>query len=165
MQAMVLSIIGKDRPGLIKEISQCVTQANGNWLQSRFCHLSGQFAGFVEVMLPLDQHEALVKACQDIESLNITLAPAELSTTERTQTLNIVVTGNDRQGIVSDISQTLSNMNVSIEEMETTCTSAPNWGSPIFTTKMFLACQQETDIDEVKEALEQITDDLVVEFL
>jgi glycine cleavage system regulatory protein len=164
MQAMVLTVVGKDQAGLIEQIAKCVNQANGNWLKSSFCHLSGHFAGFVEVMLPKENHNALIQACHTISHLQITLVPASLDDSAKHQSFGITVTGNDRQGIVNDISHRLSNLNVSIREMDTSCESAPNWGSPIFTADMTLACNEDVDVDDIKEALEQITDDLVVEF-
>ncbi len=164
MQAMVLSVVGKDKPGLVQEIAKCIKDADGNWMKSSFCHLSGHFAGFVEVMLAKENHNALIQACHTLSSLQITLVPASIDDTGNNQILELTVTGNDRQGIVNDISHSLTNLNVSIKEMETSCESAPNWGSPIFTAEMTLACDDKMNIDDVKEALEQITDDLVVEF-
>lgn len=164
MQAMVLTVVGKDQAGLIEQIAQCVNQADGNWLKSSFCHLSGHFAGFVEVMLPKQNHNALIQACHTLSSLQITLVPAHIDDSARDQSFGVTVTGNDRQGIVNDISHRLTHLNVNIKEMETSCESAPNWGSPIFTANMTLACDANLDIDEIKDALEQITDDLVVEF-
>jgi glycine cleavage system regulatory protein len=49
--------------------------------------------------------------------------------------------------------------------METNCESAPNWGSQIFSAKMTLAGDENTTIDDFIEALEHITDDLVVELI
>jgi glycine cleavage system regulatory protein len=163
MQAMVLTVVGKDKPGLIEQIAKAIKQADGNWLKSSFCHLSGHFAGFVEVMLPLDNHNKLIQACHTLSNLQITLVPASIDDVNNTNELQISVTGNDRQGIVNDISHCLTNLNVSIKEMETRCESAPNWGSLIFSAHMTLACDDNTDIDDIIEALEQITDDLVVE--
>lgn len=163
MQAMVLSVVGKDKPGLVEQIAKCVHEANGNWLKSSFCNLSGHFAGFVEVMLPKENHNALIQACHTLSSLQITLLPAGIIEAENYQTFTLTVTGNDRQGIVSDISHCLAKLNVSINEMDTNCESAPNWGSPIFSATMALACEASLKADDVQDALEQITDDLVVE--
>jgi formyltetrahydrofolate hydrolase len=43
MQAMVLSIIGADKLGLVDEVASAIAKAEGNWLRSSFCHLSGHF--------------------------------------------------------------------------------------------------------------------------
>jgi glycine cleavage system regulatory protein len=162
---MVLTVVGKDKPGLIAQIASSIKQANGNWLKSSFCHLSGHFAGFVEVMLPIENHNQLIQACHTLSSLQITLVPASIADSNNTREFKISVTGNDRQGIVNDISHCLTNLNVSIKEMETGCESAPNWGSQIFSAQMTLACDENTDIDDIIEALEHITDDLVVELI
>ena len=165
MQAMVLTVVGKDKPGLVEQIAKSIKDANGNWLKSSFCHLSGHFAGFVEVMLPFESHNQLIQSCHTISNLQITLVPASLEDSKQTHEFEISVTGNDRQGIVNDISHCLTNLNVSIKEMETNCESAPNWGSQIFSAKMTLAGDENTTIDDIIEALEHITDDLVVELI
>ncbi len=163
MQAMVLTLIGDDKPGLIDSIAQCIIDAQGNWLKSSFCQLSGQFAGFVEVMLPKDKHNDLVRACHQLSHLKITLVPTQ----NREETLDlpatILVTANDRQGIVSDIASTLKQFDINITEMNTQCGSAPNWGSPLFTAKVKITMADGTDLDSVKAAIEDITDDLMVE--
>ncbi|WP_250884054.1 ACT domain-containing protein [Glaciecola sp. XM2] len=165
MQAMVLTVVGKDKPGLIEQIAKAVKQADGNWLKSSFCHLSGHFAGFVEVMLPLANHNQLIQACHTLSSLQITLVPAAIDDINNTREFALIVTGNDRQGIVNDISHCLANLQVSIKELNTHCQSAPNWGSPLFTAKMQLACAPDLQLDDIQDALEQITDDLVVELI
>ncbi|WP_415926394.1 glycine cleavage system protein R [Ningiella sp. W23] len=164
MQAMVLSVVGKDRPGLVEDIAKCVNKADGNWLKSSFCHLSGHFAGFVEVMLPSAQHNALVQACHALSSLQITLMPASVESQQDAQELVMTLTANDRKGIINDISHCLASLNINITEMETTCESAPNWGNQIFSAKIKLAAPPSLSSDDVKESIEQITDDLVVEF-
>nr|WP_136250354.1 ACT domain-containing protein [Ningiella ruwaisensis] len=163
MQAMVLSVIGKDKPGLVEQISKCISDADGNWLKSSFCHLAGHFAGFVEVMLPKENHNQLIQACHALSNLQITLVPASIDDSSNDKLIRMSVTGNDRKGIVSEISQHLARLNISIQEMETNCDSAPNWGSPIFTADLVLACGQDIDADDIRETIEQITDDLVVE--
>ncbi|MBF7072016.1 amino acid-binding protein [Glaciecola sp. MH2013] len=170
MQAMVLTIIGKDEPGLVDAIAKCITDANGNWLKSSFCQLSGQFAGFIEVMLERDKHDELVSACQNLANLHITLLPSsELNNSDSDQSsaelpvVNMTVTANDRRGIVSDIASALKRFNINIIEMSTRCESAPNWGSLLFTAKLSFSLVADVDLDDIKAAVEGITDDLMVE--
>lgn len=163
MQAMVLTLIGKDKPGLVDEIAKCIIDANGNWLKSSFCQLSGQFAGFIEVMIPQEKHSELVKACHQLAHLHITLVPSHAHDQALDAKAIIQVTGNDRRGIVGDITSTLKTFDINITEMTTQCESAPNWGSPLFTAKVTVSMAQSMDLDNIKSAIEDITDDLMVE--
>jgi glycine cleavage system regulatory protein len=163
MQVMVLTLIGKDKPGLVDAIAKCIMDAEGNWLKSSFCQLSGQFAGFIEVMLPQDKHNELVHACHQLAHLHITLQPSNAHEISLDAKAVILVTGNDRRGIVSDITSTLKTFDINIIEMTTKCESAPNWGSPLFTAKVIISISPQMDLDNVKLAIEDITDDLMVE--
>lgn len=178
MQAMILTVIGKDKVGLVNEIAQCIKDAQGNWLKSSFCHLAGQFAGFVQVMLPQSKHQQLITACNNISNLHITLTPVALNTDENDSLLStknntgnaalvetqIKVTGNDRQGIVSDITSTLNTFNINIMTLNTTCESAPNWGNSLFIANLSIQCQPDVEPSQLKESIEALADDLIVEF-
>ncbi len=163
MQAMVLSVIGKDKPGLVDEIATVVRKVEGNWLKSSFCQLSGHFAGFVEIMLPEDKHEQLVQICQNLSSLQITPLPAHKVNTGIDKTITFAVTGNDRRGIVSDVTSCLKGFNLNILELHTSCDSAPNWGSQLFSATMVIEAPQEFEASKIIEAVENIADDLMVD--
>ncbi|WP_412971207.1 glycine cleavage system protein R [Glaciecola sp. MF2-115] len=163
MQAMVLTLIGKDKPGLVDEIAKCIIDSEGNWLKSSFCQLSGQFAGFIEVMIPQEKQNDLVHACHQLAHLHITLVPSHAHEQSLNAKAIIQVTGNDRRGIVSDITSVLKTFDINITEMTTNCESAPNWGSPLFTAKVTISVAKSMDLDKVKLAIEDITDDLMVE--
>jgi glycine cleavage system regulatory protein len=163
MQAMVLTLIGKDKPGLVDAIAKCILDADGNWLKSSFCQLSGQFAGFIEVMLPQEKQNELVQACHQLAHLHIALLPSNEHESLLDAKAVILVTGNDRRGIVSDITSTLKTFDINIIEMTTQCESAPNWGNPLFTAKIIVSISPKMDLDNIKLAIEDITDDLMVE--
>jgi glycine cleavage system regulatory protein len=165
MQAMVLTIIGKDQPGLVDDLAKAVTNANGNWLRSSFCQLSGHFAGFVEVLLPPENHNSLVSDCHALSNLQITLLPANHLAVNATNASNIKmkVTGNDRQGIVSDVSGALKRFDLNIIELQTSCDSAPNWGSPLFSAVISVQLPQGIEPSQLKQAIEDIADDLIVD--
>lgn len=163
MQAMVLSIIGKDKSGLVDELAKAVANAEGNWLRSSFCHLAGHFAGFVEIMLPKENHNALVGDCHALSNLQITLLPANEFEVQDTKQLYIKVTGNDRKGIVRDVTSALSAFALNIIELDTKCESAPNWGHLLFTANMLVETPAAFDASKLTQAIEDIADDLMVD--
>ena len=160
---MVLSIIGKDKKGLVDEVAKAVKNAHGNWLRSSFCHLSGHFAGFVEIMLPQENHNALVNNCHALSNLQITLVPANEHTKSDTKELHLRVTGNDRNGIVSDVTGALKTFDLNIIELDTKCESAPNWGSLLFTANIVVEVPTQFDTSKLTQAIEEIADDLMVD--
>jgi len=163
MQAMVLSIIGKDKSGLVDALAKAIAKAEGNWLRSSFCHLAGHFAGFVEIMLPKENHNMLVSDCHALSNLQITLLPANESQVQDTKQVYIKVTGNDRKGIVKDVTSALSTFELNIIELETKCESAPNWGNLLFTAKMLVETPSSFDTSKLARSIEDIADDLMVD--
>lgn len=163
MHAMVLSIIGQDKPGLVDDVAKAVANAQGNWLKSSFCQLGGHFAGFVEIMLPKEQHDKLVNDCKALSSLQITLIPASDFIPQAYDKYIIKVTGNDRQGIVRDITGSLKSFDVNIVELDTLCESAPNWGSPLFSASITVELQDGVNAEKLRDAIENIADDLMVD--
>ena len=63
--SMVMTLIGKDRPGLVESLSRTVEEHGGNWEESRMAHLAGQFAGKSLDQLDLDDLLKLLRECRD----------------------------------------------------------------------------------------------------
>lgn len=163
MQAMVLSIIGKDKSGLVDDVAKAVAKAEGNWLRSSFCHLAGHFAGFVEVTLPKENQNKLVSDCHALSNLQITLLPANEYAVADTKQSIIKVTGNDRKGIVRDVTGALTSFDVNIVELDTKCESAPNWGNLLFTANIVVETPKAFETTKLRDAIEDIADDLMVD--
>jgi glycine cleavage system regulatory protein len=53
-----MTIIGKDRTGLVESIARVVAENGGNWLESRMCRLGGQFAGILRIHVPVEKQSA-----------------------------------------------------------------------------------------------------------
>ena len=46
---LVLTVIGRDRPGLVEAIASQIAKHGGNWEESRMAHLAGKFAGILRI--------------------------------------------------------------------------------------------------------------------
>ena len=64
---LVLTLIGVDRPGLVKAISNVASRHGANWEASRMARLGGKFAGLLLVTLEPARAEALRR---DLEALS-----------------------------------------------------------------------------------------------
>lgn len=161
-----MTLIGPDRPGLVESIAALVTRHGGNWLESRMSRLGGQFAGILQIEVPTANETALIQALQTLESggLKLVLAP-EGAPREilpgHLSVLNIV--GQDRPGIVREITGTLARHGVNVEELETGCESAAMSGETLFRAHATLSIPSSCNTAALRQELEKIAADLIVE--
>ncbi|QJR80211.1 glycine cleavage system protein R [Alteromonas pelagimontana] len=163
MQSLVITIMGKDKPGLVDTVAKCVYQHSGNWQGSSFAHMAGLFTGFVEVHVPEDQHDKLVKALNALPDLTVQSVSATTQSSPFSDTLIVEVMGNDKPGIVQELTSILNQFNLNIVSFDSHCESAPNWGSLMFKAKTVIAVPDSFDNSALKTSLEGIANDLVVD--
>ena len=162
MASLILTVLGADRPGLVRALSEAVAAAGGSWLESRMARLAGQFAGIVLVEAP----EQLVEDLRRLESqgLRITVQPGVAGApSEPAPRLALEVVGNDRPGIVRDISQVLAGCGVNIEELTTGVVSGSFSGEPLFKVTALLRAPDEAAVDAARAGLEALGNELMVD--
>lgn len=162
-----MTIIGPDRPGLVELISSLVAEHGGNWLESRMSHLGGHFAGILHIHVPSEKEKALVAALQAIDprELNIVVHRGNLTATDCDKNLSMLeIVGQDRPGIVRQISQALAEYGVNVEELHTECSSAPMSGETLFKARVKLHIPASSKRSELQKQLEKIAQDLMVDF-
>ena len=71
--------------------------------------------------------------------------------------------GNDKAGIVQELTSVLNQFNLNILNFSSRCESAPNWGSLIFKANAVIAVPEGFDDDALQDALESLANDLVVD--
>jgi glycine cleavage system regulatory protein len=163
MASLILTVVGPDRPGLVRALAEAVAARSGSWLESRMARLAGQFAGIVLVEAPdslLDDLHALESQGLRITVQNATSGPAAAVGTPR---LALEVVGNDRPGIVRDISQVLAASGVNIEELTTGVVSGSFSGETLFRVTAFLRAPDAAAMDAVRAGLELLGNELMVD--
>ncbi len=58
--SLVVTVMGPDRPGIVRLLSDKAQRFGANWTDSRMARLAGEFAGMVHFEVPHDNAEALV---------------------------------------------------------------------------------------------------------
>ena len=164
-RSIVMTVIGEDRPGLVDSVASIVAQHGGNWLESRMSRLGGQFAGIVHVEVPQEKEPPLVQALKnlDAEGLKVVVySDRRLPATQQPfSTLEIV--GQDRPGIVRQISHALATFGVNVEELHTECSSAAMSGETLFRATARLSIPSSCNVEDLRQTLEKIAADLIVE--
>jgi glycine cleavage system regulatory protein len=166
LKSLVLTIIGTDRPGLVEIVAQVVTQYGGNWVESRMSHLSGQFAGILHVSVPVESVAQLATELQALESqgLKVTIASSEdESTRPDFCVMQLDLLGNDRPGIMREVTQALASLEVNVEELQTECVNAPMSGGKLFQATAELRLPKELSESKLWDRLEKIAHDLTVD--
>ena len=163
--SIVLTVIGPDRPGIVELLSTTIAAHGGNWEQSRMAHLAGQFAGILRVTVPHDQLTALHRALDGLGSSGLRLVSEASAAAERgaLRAYRLSLVGDDREGIVRDLSRALAAREVNVEELDTRCESAPMSGEQLFHARALLHVPAALDIGDLQRTLEALADDLMVE--
>ena len=68
--ALVLTVIGDDRVGLVEALADTVSTHGGNWEHSQMAELAGKFAGIVVVTVPDDRATDLTGALRALDHLS-----------------------------------------------------------------------------------------------
>jgi glycine cleavage system regulatory protein len=163
--SLVMTVIGNDRPGLVDSVASIVAEHGGNWLESRMSRLAGQFAGIVHVEVPAENELALTKALKtlDARGLTVVVHSGQRKAAAGRQTSVLEIVGQDRPGIVRQISHTLAEFGVNVEELQTECASAAMSGETLFKASAILSIPESCNVAELRRALERIAADLIVE--
>lgn len=161
-----MTVIGRDRPGLVESVASIVAKHGGNWLESRMARLGGQFAGIVHVTVPSDQQQAFESELQQLgqDGLNIVVKADSVSAGLAPQAVRqLEIVGQDRPGIVRQITQALAGFGVNVEELETECESAAMSGETLFKARARLSIPPSCDLSQLRQTLEKIAADLIVD--
>lgn len=163
MKSIVITMVGNDKPGLIDSIAQMINSSQGSWQASSFAHMAGHFAGFAEILIAEDKEAALLQNLSDHPDLKITSSAGLENVKPELKRATVEVEGNDRSGIVSELSGVLHQFDLNILQFNSFCESAANWGNQIFKARADVELPEKLDIDELQEALEALSDDLMVD--
>lgn len=165
---IVMTLMGRDRTGLVESVASVVAKHEGNWLESRMCHLGGQFAGVLRVSVEEKNLSALTEALDALSVKGLTLIHKAGSVEEADPVarslVSLEVLGQDRPGIVSRITEVLAGLDVNVEELHTELTTAPMSAECLFKAWGILKLPRSVQLAYLREQLESVAADLMVDF-
>lgn len=163
----VMTVIGKDRPGIVRSLAENVAAHGGNWLDSRMARLGGHFAGILRVEIPRDQQILFLKSLQQLETGGLKIVAAEGQGEEAKlqefQAAELSIVGQDRPGIVHQITQALAQNGVNVEELKTECVSAAMSGENLFQAQIRVRIPKDSSLPKLRKEIEAIAADLMIE--
>ncbi|NES10415.1 glycine cleavage system protein R [Pseudomonas laurentiana] len=165
MNHLVLTVIAADKAGQVERIAECIAEHNGNWLESRMARMAGQFAGILRVAVPAESYDELVEALQALASqgIRVLIAESGIEPSCTWKPIAMELVGNDRPGIVRDITRLLAELGINVERLNTDVRPAPMSSEPLFYAEALLALPLTLSLEQLQKHLEALADDLMVE--
>ncbi|MES2924256.1 MAG: ACT domain-containing protein [Verrucomicrobiota bacterium] len=163
---LIMTVLGNDRPGLVSTLADTVASHGGNWLESRMARLAGQFAGIARIECPAETVDALIAELQSpghSGGLTVLAVREDVVEPAARRTLIVDVVGNDRPGIVRELSAAVAKAGGNIEELTTGLESAPMSGHPMFRAHGVVSIPEDTETEVLIAAIESLGGDLTVD--
>lgn len=163
--SIVMTVLGSDRPGLVQSLSETIARHQGSWQESRLVRLAGQFAGVVRIDAPSASIDALLADLQHpgIPGLIIQAVREDHPESTPANTLRVAVTGNDRPGIIRELSSAIASCGGNVEELRTGLESAPMSGHALFQAHCLISLPHGLDSSAILQAIENLSPDLTAD--
>jgi glycine cleavage system transcriptional repressor len=170
-QWFAIAAIGRDRPGIVADLSECVYEGGCNLEDASMTMLGNEFA---TLMLASGTGEdvaaKLSDACRRLEwerDLTVFLRPLDAQPPAVAGVADIThqltAEGVDKAGIVAGVSRTLAARSIDIVDLRGRISPVPQSGTPLYTLTIRMRVPKETDVDEFNTALSEMASKLDVE--
>ena len=164
--SLVVTVMGPDRPGIVSLLADRAQRHGANWAASRMATLAGEFAGMVHLEVPRAQAEALAEALRALETsgLRIVVAKSDSGTAPSGfRGVELELIGEDRVGIVSQLTHILAVRGVSIEHIHTEIAHAAPAAKPTFKVNAHLLVPKAVDANALRHELEALAREMMVD--
>jgi len=165
-----VTVIGRDRPGIVAELSRVLYEVGINIEDSSMTILMGQFAMilFVSTESDIDQ-QGLMRNYQGVmDKLKLFITVEELAKTElskgaavRGSLYLISVIGTDKPGIVYRLAELLSSKRINIRDMNTKV--IPGENTTVYTMLIEVCIPEGVDIEVLEEKLAALEKEMSID--
>jgi glycine cleavage system transcriptional repressor len=162
MARAVISTIGRDRPGIVNELTEAVSNLGLNIDDSRMTVLGGEFAVLMSVTgneEPLEQLRAELENVCAARDTAFLFRRTEERSAAATLPYRVRVVAMDHPGIVQGIASFFSARQINIRDLNTETERAAHTGTPIFNLTMTVEVPAGVKVRELREAFEGFCDE------
>ena len=164
--SIVLTVVSDDHPGIVELLSDVIAGYDGNWTESSMMSLAGKFAGILLVQVPESRADEFVAAVGALDKRGLEIV-AQRSTAgaevDAAREYSIELMGQDRPGIVHEITEVLARHDVNVQELETTVQSASMSGETLFIAHARIFVPEEASLEALQDELEDLANELMVD--
>ncbi|WP_415227006.1 glycine cleavage system protein R [Psychromonas sp.] len=158
---IMVTINGSNKVDLVKVLSEKTHALDGKWLNSKISHIDDYFAGLIKIEISPEHVEELINEFKAL-GINVEAAELDLVSQQHTTHLNLNIDAKDRPGLVSEISQVLSENSIKIENMECHRLGAADIGA-VFTSQFKIAVSDNFNKEQLINSLQEIASDLFID--
>lgn len=170
----ILSAIGKDRPGIVADVSEVIYGCGGNIEDSSMSLLRNHFA--LLLLFSTDKEEVNQKLSSDLKRLEweknltvffspVTIEEAYPVDRQESDRFKINTSGIDHAGIVFKVCRRLADRNVNIIDMKTHRVLSPESGTPLFEMEMEIGVPRSLSEEGLRNDLHRLADDLRIDLV
>jgi methionyl-tRNA formyltransferase len=164
--SLIVTAIGSDRPGIVSLLSDRAQGFGANWAGSRMTNLAGQFAGMVHFEVPAQNAEPLMQSLRALESSGLRVVIAKVETPPAPagrRMVKLELTGLDRHGIVRELSRSLAEVGVSIDDLHTEVVNEGASGEHLFKMKALLVVPEALPHEALRHSLDALANEMTVD--
>jgi glycine cleavage system transcriptional repressor len=161
MARAVISTIGRDRPGIVNDLTETISGLALNIEDSRMAVLGGEFAVLMSVsgeraaLEELDRRLAEFARATDFAYL---FRPTEARAPAAVLPCHVRVVAMDHPGIVHGVAGFFSSRDINIRDLKTEAEHAPHTGTPIFNLDMVVEVPAGIRIGQLRTEFEAYCD-------
>lgn len=152
---LVISALGKDRPGIVDQLSKVIFELDCSIADSRMTVLGGEFAILLLIEGPWNKLARLEDQVDELQGrLGLTIVAKR--TEERHAEANLLpygvdVVAMDHPGIVYNLASFFSQRGINIEDMTTASYAAAHTGTPMFSVHMSVGIPSKIHIAALRD--------------
>jgi glycine cleavage system transcriptional repressor len=166
--------MGKDRPGIVADVSEVIYECGGNIEDSSMSLLRNHFA--LLLLFSTEREEVNQKLASTLKRLEgernlivfyspITLEEAYPKVKEEAARFKITTSGIDHAGIVFKVCRLLADRKVNIIDMETHRVLSAESGTPLFEMDIDVEVPQSVSEQGLREELHRLANELVIDLV
>ena len=164
--SLVVSIVGADRQGIVSSLAERAQRFGANWAASRMTRLAGEFAGMVHLEVPRENADALATSLRDLASSGLQVVVARSDGANLSSTLRVVeleLVGEDRLGIVSNLTKLLAGRGISIESIHTDIVRSGVSGKQTFKVEAHLLVPASVSVDALQQEVGSLAREMMLD--
>ena len=170
-QWFALAGIGRDRPGIVADLSECVYECGCNLEDASMTTLGNEFATLMLVSGTGESvGEDLIAAVRRLEwerRLTVFVRPIDdlpdAAAIDPTAPWKITVEGVDKAGIVARVTRCLADREILISDLRSKIIPTPEAGTPLYQLSLRIHAPGDEDEAGLRDALDGIAEKLDVD--
>jgi methionyl-tRNA formyltransferase len=164
--SLVVSIVGTDRQGIVSSLADKAQRFGANWAASRMTRLAGEFAGMVHFEVPRENADNLANSLRGLQSsgLQVVVAKSDgANTPAALRVFELELVGEDRLGIVSNLTKMLAERGISIESIHTDIVRSGVSGKQTFKVEAHLLVPANLSVEALQKELGTLASEMMLD--